>query len=193
MSGDMVRRFPQKLIRLSVARAKVRFGYAPVFEICLSGFLAGVIVFWISVALYFLSAALSWLSADEAFFVALAGELATFLRIQVFARGSLPAAMANLAAISAIIGAAGIMAAMIRRYCIRRESSHSFFRRKVRVPFDVLPFFAFFGYPYLQSRDLFWVYVLLSLMMAFLWRWWCGVVLSFVSSFDVDRLMPKPL
>ena len=100
--------------------------------------------------------------------------------------------MANLAAISAIIGAAGIMAALIRRYCIRNESSHSFFKRKFRLPLDVLPFFVFFGYPYLLSRDLFWVHVLLSLMLAFLWRWWCGVVLSFVSSFDVDRLMPKP-
>ncbi len=183
----------QKLIRLSAARAKVRLGYASVFAVCLSGFLAGIVVFWISAAVYFLSATLSWLSTSSTFFVALANELARFFCIRVFDAEGMSGAMANLAAISTTIGATGAIAGMILRYSIRREPSDSFFKTKRRVPVDILPFLVFFAYPCLRSGNPFGVYLFPALIMAFLWRCWYGIILSLVSSFDVDKLMPKPV
>lgn len=189
----MARKFPEKLIRLSVARTKVRFGYASVLEVCLSGFIAGIVVFWISAALYSLSTSMNWISAGSPSLAAVASELATFFCIRLFDAESLCGAMANLATISAVIGVTGVTAAMILRYSVRSEPSDSFFRKKVRLPLDILPFLVLFGYPWVFRRNFFGIYVLLALITAFLWRCWCGLVLSFVSSFDVDRLMPKPV
>jgi len=182
-----------KLIRLSAARAKVRSGYASVLQVCVSGFMAGVVLFVISAGIHFcVSITKNWFAVSEGF-PRETKEVSEFFRLQVFDGKSASGAAMNLGLISVVFGALGIMAGIILRYTIRKEPSECFFRRKIRIPFDFLPFFAFFIYACLQKRDFIGLYLVATLAVGYLWRFWHRVVLSVVSSLDVNRFIPKPL
>jgi len=179
-------------MRLSAARAKIRFGYASIFEVCFSGFVAGVVVFFISAGVYLCFAMLNAQSTHLSVFAGETGTLAGLFSIRIFDGKSISGAMVNLGVISAAFGVAGMMAGIILRHRVRREQSHSFFTRKIRIPVEVLSFLCFFAYAGLSSERLLGVYLASALVAAFLWRFWYRIILSIVSSLDVDRLMPKP-
>jgi hypothetical protein len=182
----------QKLIPLSAARAKIRSGYASVLEVCFSGFLAGVVLLLISAAVYFPAAMIRVQSSVSAVIMDEAGALVDFFSIRIFDGESLSSAILNVAVISAIFGAIGTMAGMILRQRVRREPSESFFKKRMRIPLNVLPFVVFFGYAGVWSERLLAVYLAAAPIAAFVWKFWYRIILSGVSSFDVDRLMPRP-
>jgi hypothetical protein len=183
----------KKLIRLSAARAKIRFGYASGFEVCFSGFAAGVVIFVISVAAYFPAAVIRVQSTVSEAIIEKAGALAKFFGIRLLDRGSISSAILNLAVISAVFGAVGAIAGIMLRLRVRKEPSASFFAKRMRLPLDVLPFVAFFAYAAMFSAKLPAVYVAAALVATFLWRFWHRIILSVVSSLDVDRFMPRPI
>jgi hypothetical protein len=183
----------QNLIRLSVARAKVRSGYSSRLAVCCSGFLAGIVLFAVWAGLY-LSVELlrsglmspyklpeSVRAISEAFGIAFSdGESS---------RGW----VMSLAVLSAALGLQGMAAGMILRYRIRKEPSKAFFKKRLRIPWDILPFVVFFAYAGLARGKFPAVYLAASLIVGYLWRFWNRTILSGMSSLDVDRLIPKPV
>lgn len=181
------------LIRMSAARAKVRSGYANGLEVCISGFTAGVALFLISAGAYFsISLVRDRFTASEAFSER-AGVMSEFFRMQWFDGNMTSGAMVNLGLVSLAFGVLGAMAGAIRRHTVRAESSDNFFRRRVRVPWDIAPFLVFFLYAGLARLDLLTVYVLSGIGVGYLWRFWHQLILSLVSSLDVNRYIPKPI
>ncbi len=183
----------KKLIRLSAARARIRFGYASVLEVCCSGFVAGAIVFLISVAVYFPASMIRVQTTVREVVIEESGTLAEFFSMRILDEMTLAAAIVNVSVILAVFGAVGAAAGMILRCGIRREPSDSFFTKKIRAPLEVLPFVALFGYAGVLSATLPVVYVAAAFVAAFLWRFWYNIILSAVSSLDVDRFMPRPV
>ncbi len=181
-----------KLIRVSAARAKVRSGYTAASKVCISGFAAGVVLFLVSVGVYFsLTLARSWTAAgngfDEGF-----GVISGFFGAKWFGKANESGAIVNLALIGLVFGGAGAAAGAILRYTIRKEPSDQFFRRKVRLPWDLFPFLFFFLCAGLMEVHLLAVYFAAAIIAGCLWRFWFRVVLSVVSSLDVNRYIPKP-
>jgi hypothetical protein len=181
------------LIKMSAARAKVRSGYATGLEVCISGFVAGVALFLISAGAYFcISLVRDRFAASKAFSEG-AGVMSDFFRMQWFDGNMTLGAIVNLGLLSLAFGTLGTVAGAIRRHTVRAESSDNFFRRKVRVPWDVVPFLVFFLYAGLARLDLLTVYVVSGIGVGYLWRFWHQRILSLVSSLDVNRYIPKPI
>ncbi|MDP2897302.1 MAG: hypothetical protein Q8Q12_12240 [bacterium] len=189
----MVKDSGQKLIRLSAARAKVRLGYASVFAVCLSGFLAGFLLFSVSAAIYlFASDGIGAFSGAESPLERLSG-LAELFGIRLLAVQEPQGALVNIGVLLIVVGIAGAAAAMILRRSVRSEPTQHFFKKKLRMPLDGIPFALFFAHGSLSNGGLIVVYLACAVVATFLWRFWHRVTLSVISSLNVDRLMPKPV
>ena len=189
----MVRDPGQKLIRLSAARAKVRLGYASVFAVCLSGFLAGFLLFSVSAAIYlFASDGIGESPHAESPLERLDG-LAELFGFRLVNGEQPQGRFVNIGALLIAVGIAGAAAAMILRRSVRSEPTQHFFKKKLRMPLDGIPFALFFAHGSLSNGRLMVVYLACAIVATFLWRFWHRVTLSMVSSLNVDKLMPKPV
>lgn len=189
----MVRDPGQKLIRLSAARAKVRLGYASVFAVCLSGFLAGFLLFSVSAAIYvFACDGIGATSDAESSLERLDG-LAALFGIRLLNSQKPQGALVNIGTLLIAVGIAGAAAAMILRRSVRSEPTQHFFKKKLRMPLDGIPFALFFAYGGFSNGRLIVVYLACAVVATFLWRFWQRVTLSVITSLNVDKLMPKPV
>jgi hypothetical protein len=189
----MARDTGQKLIRLSAARAKVRLGYASVFAVCLSGFLAGFLLFSVSAAIYLFACDGIGATSDAESSLERLDGLAALFGIRLLDNQKPEGALANIGALLIAIGIAGAAAAVILRRSVRSEPTQHFFRKKLRMPLDGIPFALFFAYGGLSNGRLIAAYLACAVVATFLWRFWHRVTLSMISSLNVDRLMPRPV
>ena len=189
----MVKDSGQKLIRLSAARAKVRLGYASVFAVCLSGFLAGLLLFSVSAAIYLLAYdGIGAFSRPVSMLERLSG-LAELFGFRLVNGEQPQGSFVNIGTLLIAVGIAGAAAAMILRRSVRSEPTQHFFKRKLRMPLDGIPFALFFAYGGFSTGRLIAAYLACALVATFLWRFWHRITLSVITSLNVDKLMPKPV
>lgn len=193
--GALKKKTYSEILRPSVGKTKLRAAYSRPPEIALGGLIAGAGAFLSPLIVYAAGSFLAGKLRIRGPNIGRMEWLIDYFGIRVFKGSGFDSIVVNLLVLTLCFAAIGVLSAFIYRVTTMAEDSSVFFRRRLRFPFEVLPFFAILLLATLlgKSFDKAWHFLLglvVCTLIGGIWKFYYSKMLSLVSTADVSRIIP---
>ncbi len=179
------------ILRPSVAKTKLRAAYSRPPQIAFGGLIAGAGTFLSPFFIYLAGSAAAQRLHIEGPDIAWRMEwLIDYFGIRVVNKSGFEQMLVNFLVVTACFSVIGLISAFIYKISTITEDSTSFFMRRLRFPFEILPFFAILLFNSFGKASDVMLGFIAGILLGLIWKFYYGKMLSFISTVDVGKIIP---
>jgi hypothetical protein len=180
-----------RILRPSAAGTKLRAAYSRPPQVAIGGLIAGAAAFLSPLIVYLAgSAVANNIHIKGPDFEGRMAWLIDYFGIRVIEGTGIEHSLVNYLVLTAAFSAIGLFSAFIYKMSTVSEGSLTFFERKTRVPYEMIPFFTILVLnPFEKVLEVI-LGIAVAVLMAVIWKFYYGKVLSVISTVDVSKIIP---
>ena len=181
-----------RILRPSAARTKLRAAYSPPPQVAAGGLIAGAGAFLSPLILYLIGSAIAnSINIKGPDFEGRMVWLIDYFGIRVIKGAGIEHSIINFLVLTAAFAVIGIFSAFIYKMSTVSEGSLTFFERKLRVPYETIPFFSILILnPFNKLLEVV-LAIAIAVFMAIIWKFYYSKILGVISTVDVSKIIPE--
>ena len=181
-----------QILRPSAARTKLRAAYSRPPQVAVGGLLAGAVAFLSPLIIYLIgSAVANAVHIKGPDFEGRMAWLIDYFGIRAIKGVGIEHSIINFIVLTVAFAVIGLFSAFIYKMSTVSEGSLTFFERKFRPPYEMIPFFAILILnPFEKLLEVV-LGVAVAFFMAIIWKFYYGKILGVISTVDVSKIIPE--
>ena len=181
-----------RILRPSAAGTKLRAAYSRPPQVAIGGLIAGAAAFLSPLIVYLAGSAIANnIHIKGPDFEGRMSWLIDYFGIRVIEGTRIEHSLVNYLVLTAAFSAIGLFSAFIYKMSTVSEGSLTFFERKSRAPYEMIPFFAILILnPFDNPLDVI-LGIAVAIFMAVIWKYYYGKILGVISTVDVAKIIPE--
>ena len=189
--GALKKRTYSDILRPSVAQIKLRAAYSIPSQVAFCGLLAGAAAFLSPLIVYIVGSAIAQaLPINGPDFSGRMQWLIDYFGIPLVAKSGPEQMLINYIVLTVFFAVIGLISGFVYKMSTVSEDSAAFFMRRLRFPFEILPFFLILLFNAFTTASHVLLGILTGILMGCIWRFYYGKTLSFISTVDISKIIP---
>jgi len=189
--GALKKRTYSEILRPSVAQTKLRAAYSLPSQVASGGLLAGAAAFLSPLIVYIVGSAIAQaLPIKGPDFSGRMQWLIEYFGIRLVAKSGPEQTLINYIVLTVFFAVIGLISGFVYKMSTISEDSATFFMRRLRFPFEIMPFFLILLFSAFTTASHVLLGIVTSILMGCIWRFYYGKALGFISTVDVSKVIP---
>ncbi len=174
-----------------MAKTKLRAAYSSPPHVAFGGLAAGAAAFLSPLIVYMAGSAVGHgLHVKGPDFAGRMEWLIDYFGIRVIQQSGVEQILVNLLVLTVCFSVIGLISGFIYKMSTVTQGSSAFFMRKLRFPFEILPFFVILLFNSFGKASHVLLGFVTGILVGSIWRFYYGKILSIVSTVDVGKIVP---